>query len=154
MAYSRMALQGKFLLNTADIAPLTIYGVGTFMAFSGQQAYINKGACGHIPKPGPVPPDNDYIVDRPVGNLKNRVRAAAIDACKTVTTGTLINHYEWFGLYQDDRAINDTTFIRGIERGGFRLQGAILNTPQFDIPNSNFKAYGKIEVISRGSICS
>jgi hypothetical protein len=174
MECSRMALQGKFILNTADIAPLTIYGVGTFMAFSGQQAYINKGACGHIPKLGPVPPGNYYIVDRPTGDWKNIARAAAIDVYKTATSGTLINHYEWFGLYRDDGAIDDATFINGIERGGFRLhpgrisegcitlvhrtdflrlRRAILNTPQFSIPNSKFKAYGKIEVIANASIC-
>jgi len=37
-----MALNGRFLLNGADIAPLTFPGVGTFMAFSGNGAYKNR----------------------------------------------------------------------------------------------------------------
>ena len=34
-----MALQGKFVINGADFSPLTFYGVGTFMAFSGNGDY-------------------------------------------------------------------------------------------------------------------
>lgn len=34
-----MALNGKMLLNGADIAPLEFPGVGTFMAFTGNGAY-------------------------------------------------------------------------------------------------------------------
>ena len=87
-----MALQGKFILNGADIAPLTIYGVGTFMAFSGQQVYMNKGGCGHMSKLGPIPPGSDYIVDRPTGDWKNRVRAAGIDVYKSIKNRSIINH--------------------------------------------------------------
>ncbi len=42
-----MTLHGKFVNNDADFSPLTIYGVGTFMAFSGKGAYRNRGACAH-----------------------------------------------------------------------------------------------------------
>lgn len=38
-----MALQGKFVINDADFSPLSIFGVGTFMAFSGNGAYRNRG---------------------------------------------------------------------------------------------------------------
>ncbi|MBK0033913.1 DUF2778 domain-containing protein [Erwinia sp. S43] len=169
-----MALQGKFILNGADIAPLTIYGVGTFMAFSGQQVYMNKGGCGHMSKLGPIPPGNYYIVDRPTGDWKNRVRAAGIDVYKSIKTLSIINHYEWFALFRADGSIDDTTFIEGVERGGFRLHPGsisegcitlvhrtdflrlreiILNTEKFDIPNSKLRAYGKIEVIANGTSC-
>lgn len=30
-----MALQGKMIVNGTDYAPFTLYGVGVFMAFSG-----------------------------------------------------------------------------------------------------------------------
>ncbi len=36
-----MALKGTLILNGADYAPLNIYGVGVFMAFSGNGAYRN-----------------------------------------------------------------------------------------------------------------
>ncbi|XXD07578.1 hypothetical protein ACMYSN_15655 [Klebsiella sp. R445] len=43
-----MALYGKMLLNGADIAPLSFPGVGTFMAFSGNGAYKNRGDVENI----------------------------------------------------------------------------------------------------------
>ncbi len=30
-----MALQGKFVVNDATFSPLTFYGIGTFLAYSG-----------------------------------------------------------------------------------------------------------------------
>ncbi|QCP61374.1 DUF2778 domain-containing protein [Pantoea sp. SO10] len=169
-----MAIQGKFILNGADIAPLTIYGVGTFMAFSGQQNYINKGGCAHIKSLGPTPPGNYYIVDRPWGRLGNMLRAAAADIALSIKRGTIVDHYEWFALYRDDGIIDDDTFYEGVARGNFRLhpgqisegcitlvhrtdfyriKTAILNQPQFYIPGTKIKAYGKIEVISNGTFC-
>lgn len=47
-----MALHGKFVINDADYSPLSFPGVGTFLAFSGNGAYRNRGACGMIPKEG------------------------------------------------------------------------------------------------------
>ena len=41
-----MTLHGKFIINDADYSPLEFDGVGVFMAFSGNGAYRNKGACG------------------------------------------------------------------------------------------------------------
>ena len=43
-----MALHGKLILNGADYAPFNLYGVGVFMAFSGNGIYRNKGACGAV----------------------------------------------------------------------------------------------------------
>ncbi len=48
-----MALNGKLLLNGADYSPLNLYGVGVFMAFSGNGIYRNKGACGAMKGDGP-----------------------------------------------------------------------------------------------------
>ena len=47
-----MTLHGKFTINDADYSPLAFDGIGVFMAFSGNGAYRNKGACGIIPKEG------------------------------------------------------------------------------------------------------
>ncbi|MGP6489386.1 DUF2778 domain-containing protein [Duffyella gerundensis] len=169
-----MAIQGKFIINGADYSPLTIYGVGTFMAFSGQGAYINKGACAHLPSVGPIPAGHYYIADRPTGSFANRVRAKAIDLYKSATNGYVVDHGEWFALYRVDGMIDDTTFIEGVERGAFRLhpgrisegcitlvhrtdflrlRTAILNKPKSPIPGSKLMAYGKIEVIANGTTC-
>lgn len=43
-----MALHGRLILNGADYSPLNFDGIGVFMAFSGNGAYRNKGACGII----------------------------------------------------------------------------------------------------------
>ena len=59
-----MTIQGKFIINGADYSPLTIYGVGTFMAFSGQGAYINKGACTHLPSVGPIPGSKLMLMEK------------------------------------------------------------------------------------------
>lgn len=169
-----MALQGKFVINGANYSPLTVYGVGTFMAFSGQGAYMNNGGCAHIPKLGPIPPGHYYIVDRPDGSWKNQVRAKAIDLYKSATSGYRVDHSEWFALYRADGMIDDTTFYQGVERGAFRLhpgrisegcitlvhrtdferlRAAILSSPQTPIPGSKLMAYGKIEVVSNGTTC-
>lgn len=83
----RMALQGKFIVNDADFSPLMIYGVGTFMAFSGDGIYRNRGGCGMIPDKGPIPRGKYWIVDRPEGNWKNRLRSWAIDIERTYWDG-------------------------------------------------------------------
>lgn len=49
-----MTLHGKFTINDADYSPLAFDGIGVFMAFSGNGAYRNKGACGIIPNVGPL----------------------------------------------------------------------------------------------------
>ncbi|WP_426445998.1 tlde1 domain-containing protein [Siccibacter colletis] len=59
-----MALNGKLLLNGADYAPFNLYGVGVFMAFSGNGIYRNKGACGAMKGDGPLPPGKYWIVER------------------------------------------------------------------------------------------
>jgi hypothetical protein len=50
-----MALKGTMLLNGADYAPFNLYGVGVFMAHSGQGIYRNNGFCGAVKGSGPIP---------------------------------------------------------------------------------------------------
>jgi hypothetical protein len=62
-------LKGKFVLNNTDYAPLTIYGTGTFLAFSGNGIYRNKAAYSHIPKNVPLPAGKYWIVERGSGGF-------------------------------------------------------------------------------------
>ncbi|MCZ4059569.1 DUF2778 domain-containing protein [Pantoea sp. LMR881] len=64
-----MAIQGKFIINGAHYSPLSIYGVGTFLAFSGQGSCLNQSGCEHIPNVGPIPAGRYYIVDRSHGSF-------------------------------------------------------------------------------------
>ncbi|GDO95315.1 type VI secretion protein [Escherichia coli] len=73
-----MALQGKFILNGADYAPFNLYGVGVFMAFSGNGIYRNKGACGAIPNDGPLPQGKYWIVERGSGGLGSWAKAVSL----------------------------------------------------------------------------
>lgn len=57
-----MALHGKFVINDMYYSPLSFPGVGTFLAFSGNGAYCNRGACAMIPKEGPVPAENTGLL--------------------------------------------------------------------------------------------
>lgn len=47
-----MALHGTLILNGADYAPFNLYGVGVFMAHSGQGTYRNNASCAAIPAQG------------------------------------------------------------------------------------------------------
>lgn len=75
-----MALQGKMILNGADYAPLDLYGVGVFMAFSGNGIYRNNGACGAIAGDGPLPPGKYWVIDRGAGGFFGKKKAAIQDA--------------------------------------------------------------------------
>lgn len=168
-----MALYGKFVINNADYSPLIFPGLGTFLAFSGNGIYRNKGGCGMIINKGPLPAGHYYIVDRPSGNWVNSVRAWAIDEIKSAFKYH-VDHSEWFALYRVDNIIDDSTFFRGVARGGFRLhpgqvsegcitlswqsdfdmlRNALLRTSRIPVPGSELKAYGTIEVITYGDTC-
>lgn len=58
-----MPLQGNLILNDADYASFILYGVGVFMAFSGNGVYRNHGGCRAIPDNGPIPPGKYWIAD-------------------------------------------------------------------------------------------
>jgi len=168
-----MALQGKFVINDADYSPLSFPGLGTFLAFSGNGAYRNRGGCGAIQNNGPLPAGKYYIVDRPSGSKANRLRAWAIDKFKS-TFYYHVDHTEWFALYREDGKIDDQTFFNKVARGGFRLhpgtisdgcitlanqsdynmmRNALYRASPIDVPGTNLKAYGTIEVITYGNTC-
>lgn len=170
-----MALHGKFVVNDACYSPLSFPGVGTFLAFSGDGAYRNRGACGMIPKMGPVPAGKYWIVDRPAGGLKSQINAGVRDIYNHFASGARFRHSEWFALWRDDWEIDDYTWIEGVKRGNFRLhpgvlsegcitlphdsdfamlRNALLRTQKMDVPcMRKLNAYGTIEVIANGKTC-
>lgn len=171
-----MACQGKFLVNNAPFSPLTIFGVGTFNAYSGNGIYRNRGGCTAIPDNGPIPAGRYWIVDRPEGGFRSQVIATAKDAYNTAK-GHPSHHAEWFALYQDGGTIGDVAWVNGVKRGQFRLhpmggeglslgcitlpsrvdflriRDVLLHTTKVPARNSGLSAYGMIEVITYGNTC-
>lgn len=171
-----MALQGKFVVDNSPLSPLTLFGVGVFMAFSGEGIYRNRGGCTAIKDNGPIPAGRYWIVERPRGGLRSRTLAWAKDTWNTVN-GAPTDRSEWFALYRDDGRIDDQTWVEGIERGNFRLhptgrgghsfgcitlqsrsefqalRRALLYTPTIPTGRSGLHAYGVIEVIANGNTC-
>lgn len=171
-----MALQGKFVVNNQPLSPLSIFGVGTFAAFSGNGIYRNRGGCVAVEGKGPIPGGRYWIVDRPKGGMASMAWTWAQDAWNTAI-GVPSNHTEWFAMYRDDGKIDDQTWIRGVERGQFRLhpvggrgvsfgcitlpnysdfqaiRRALLHTTTIPGRNSGLRAYGSIEVITYGDTC-
>lgn len=171
-----MALQGKFIIDNASLSPLSISGVGTFMAFSGNGPYRNRGGCTGVVGQGPIPAGRYWIVDRPAGGLRSRMETWVRDTWNN-HSGAPSNHSEWFALYCDDGRIDDYTWVNGVERGNFRLhpasgegrslgcitlpshadfqtiRKALLHTQRISVRNSGLKAYGWIEVIAYGNSC-
>ena len=165
-----MALYGKFIIDDADYSPLTIYGIGTFMAFSGKGAYRNTPGCGMIPNAGPIPAGKYWIVDRPSGGSMWHVKTFAYDAWNRFARNIPTPSRDWFGLYRDDGAIDDYTWINGVRRGNFRLHpgavslGCITLKHHSDFAvirnalrrtrgtklKENIKSYGVIDVIRNG----
>ncbi|QYD68558.1 DUF2778 domain-containing protein [Paraburkholderia edwinii] len=171
-----MALQGKFIVNNEPLSPVTMFGVGTFMAFSGDDIYRNRGGCTAVAGKGPLPAGKYWIVDRPSGGIGSRVEAWTRDTWNTVM-GAPSNHSEWFALYRDDASIDDWTWVNGVKRGNFRLhpvgggghsygcitlqsladfrrlRQALLQTSTVLAGDSGIRAYGWIEVIADGDTC-
>jgi len=171
-----LAFQGRFEINNAEFSPLTMFGIGKFMAFSGNSVYRNRGGCVAIPNNGPLPPGKYWIVDRPGGEFWSRMYTLAKDI-PTWITKTPTDHSEWFALYRDDGRIDDYTWINGVERGNFRLhpigplgisQGCITlqhhsdfwmirhaftGASKIPVRSTGLQAYGWIEVIAHASTC-
>ena len=158
-----MTLHGRFVINDAHDSPLSFAGAGTFLAFSGDGIYRNRGACDMKPTAGPVPAGKYWIVNRPEGGLRSHVNAGVRDRYNQVMNSATFRHR------RDDWGIDDDTWNEGVKRGNFRLHpgalskggitllhasdfamlhNALLKTPQVDVPcMSKLKAYGTIEVI-------
>ena len=168
-----MALHGKLILNGADYAPFNLYGVGVFMAFSGNGIYRNKGACGAVKGDGPLPPGKYWIVERGSGGFFSRRKADIQDTWSKIRYGAVFSRNEWFALYKDDWGIDDGTWINDVYRGLFRLhpgmvsegcitiahnsdyaliRNALLNTTPIQVPfMKNLMACGWVKVIANGS---
>lgn len=171
-----MALQGKFLVSNRTFSPLTIYGVGAFLAFSGNDIYRNRGGCTAIKNNGPIPAGHYWVVDRPPGGVRSRLQTWARDAVISML-GTPTDHGEWFALYRDDNMIDDHTWVNGVERGNFRLhpighygvslgcitlqnrsdfqtiRRALLHTTTVPVRDTGLRAYATIEVVVNGNTC-
>jgi len=165
-----MAVHGKLLLNGADYAPLNMYGVGVFMAFSGKGDYRNKGACGAVPDDGPLPPGKYWIVDRKEGNWFSQKGLEVKDAVNKAIRRYDVGRSDWFALWRDDWKIDDWMYIDGIKRGHFRLHpghvsegcitlahdsdfmilhDALMRHPPFQVPcTKSLMARGWIEVVA------
>jgi len=102
-----MALQGKFVVNEAKFSPLTISGLGTFLAFSGNKQFRNKGGCVGMPDNGPLPPSKYWIVERQKGGLRTWLQNKAKEI-PTWFTSTPTHYDKWFARYRDDGRIEIT----------------------------------------------
>ncbi|MCI1899576.1 MAG: DUF2778 domain-containing protein [Enterobacter sp.] len=167
-----MALNGTLMLNDADYAPFNLYGVGVFMAHSGQGAFRNNGDCGSIKGSGPIPPGKYWIVDRGAGGFISSLKADAQDLWNKTIHGTEFGRDEWFALYKDDWGIDDGTWMKNVYRGLFRLhpgtisegcitiahnsdygmiRDALMSTTAIAVPcMRSLMARGSVEVISSG----
>ncbi|MBC8750417.1 hypothetical protein OKW43_003473 [Paraburkholderia sp. WC7.3g] len=171
-----MPYTGKFLVNSEPLSPLTIFGIGTFNAYSGNNQYRNRGGCTMVPNDGPLPAGKYWIVDRPTGGIRSQVFAWTKDEWNAAM-GHPSDHGEWFALYRDDGTIDDVTWINGVKRGQFRLhptggrgislgcitlpshsdfmtiRNALLHTVKIPVRSSGLLAYGTIEAITYGNTC-
>lgn len=166
-----MALYGKFIVNDADYSPLTLYGIGTFLAFSGNGNYRNAPGGGAIPDNGPIPAGKYWIVDRPSGGVREPIKTWFSDVVNSNLYNVPTSKNDWFGLFRDDGSIDDYTWINGVRRGNFRLhpgtlslgcitlkhhsdfaaiRTALLRAKTVPVRNTRLRAYGMIDVISHG----
>lgn len=168
-----MALQGRLLLNNADYSPFNLYGVGVFMAFSGNGVYRNHGGCRAIPDNGPIPPGKYWIIDRKEGNWFSQKKLEIHDMANKFVGRHQFGRSDWFALYRDDWGIDDGTWVDGVHRGLFRLhpgtvskgcitlahdsdfaiiRNALMNTTLMQVPcMRSLMARGWVEVVADGS---
>lgn len=168
-----MALQGRLLLNNADYSPFNLYGVGVFMAFSGNGVYRNHGGCRAIPDNGPIPPGKYWIIDRKEGNWFSQKKLEIHDMANRFVGRRQFGRSDWFALYRDDWGIDDGTWVDGVHRGLFRLhpgtvskgcitlahdsdfaiiRNALMNTTLMQVPcMRSLMARGWVEVVADGS---
>ena len=122
-----MALHGTLILIGADYATFNLYGVGVFMAHSGQGAYRNQEACGAIKGSGPIPLGKYWIVDRGTGGPFSSLKDKVQDQWNKVRSGAEFGRDEWFALYKDDLGIDDGTWVNQVNRGLFRLHPGTMS---------------------------
>lgn len=151
----------SFELNGKAISKFVCSHV-PYNVFSGSGKHANTKAYACLPKLGPIPPGQYYIIDRKSGGLKKRLRQF-FDMRDP--------RDNWFALYAADGHIDDTTFCEEVKRGNFRLhpkgvlgisEGCIVidNPIEFDqlalllrgsgqmhVPGLDIKAYGMATVV-------
>lgn len=154
------------LYQGGSVAKLYCAGVGIFPVFSGLAPLTNRMGCADL-KNGPIPPGKYWIVDRPKGGIRSKLKQLE----KELRTG---NDYDsWFGLYRQDGLIDDSTYIGDTLRNSFRLhplrpdgtgvsdgcitffhhadfyllRAHLLQAHTAFIPIIELKAYGEIEVL-------
>jgi hypothetical protein len=110
-----MPVSCTFTLNRQPMSELVCPGFGTVPAFSGNGRYVDDPDFTNLPELGAIPKGRYYIVDRESGGRLGWLRDISQDALAQTTRA------EWFGLYQDDGAFDDWTFVDYVRRGNFRL---------------------------------
>jgi len=167
-----MALQGSLILNGADYAPFNLFGVGVFMAFSGQGFCRNNLSCMANAGDGPIPSGKYWIVDRQEGNWLSQKRVELKDSANKILGRREFGKSDWFALYRDDWGIDDGTWVEDVYRGLFRLhpgrvskgcitiahdsdfaiiRQALFNTQLVQVPcMRSLKARGWVEVQASG----
>jgi len=137
-----MALHGKFVLNDADYSPFTLYGVGTFLAFSGNGIYRNRGACSSVLKNGPLPTGRYWIVERGSGGFFSGLKANAQDTWNRV----------WNGLFRLHPGHISEGCITIPHNSDYALiRNALMRTqPIHVLCMKMLKARGVIEVLANG----
>lgn len=94
--------------------------LGMFDVLSGQDPYINIPECS-FKSGAAIPPGKYWIVDRPKGSTRNKVRAEAIDLYKKITIDEYTPpHKDWFGLFNSKTMANDIS-IYNTSRSSFCL---------------------------------
>lgn len=154
-----MAINGTMTLNGADYAPFNLYGVGIFMAHSGQGAYRNQGACGAIQGAGPIPPGKYWIVDRGSGGFLSSIKAHVQDQWNKIRSGAEFGRDEWFALYRDDwglfrlhpGTVSEGCITIAHNSDYAAIHSALMNTELIQVPcMRSLLARGCIEVIDGG----
>lgn len=107
-------LHCTFRLNRKEMGEITGSGFA-YPAFSGQPGFKNIPVHQYLPNAGPIPIGKYAIVSRGCGG---RMRCASDFVISRLSPES---HYWWFALYALDGRIDDETFLRGVQRGRFRL---------------------------------
>ncbi|WP_310160351.1 DUF2778 domain-containing protein [Paraburkholderia terricola] len=153
-----------FTLNGQKMSSFVCSGFGGVAAFSGRPAYVNNPADTAKAGEGPIPAGRYYIVGRQSGGHMGWLRDWFMDQLSNSQRAN------WFALYRNDGAIDDTTFINGMKRGSFRLHPngrfgisdgciTLMSQSQFDrlhdfltsqlpqtIPGTNIQYFGTVDV--------
>ncbi len=105
-----------FELNSRPMSTLTCDCGISAPAFSGGGDAINNPKRVADANDGPLPPGVWYIVDRPIGGVRQLIH----DWWSGDTD-------EWFALYREDGMIDDKTLVEGVLRQAIRLHAGSMS---------------------------